>query len=307
MRRPVPALAILLLMIAALAPPRAARAEAPKVDPTPRIVVMSAFPPEMVQLRAATTDQHEVRVAGVRFVTGTLEGKPVVLVLSGMSMVNAAMTTQMATDHFKVRAIVFSGIAGGIDPGLAVGDVVAPDAWAEYLDGDFLRAGPDGRFAAPRGTLPAYGMLSPRPVIVVGQDGETRPMDWFPADPGLLAVARAMPKAELRRCADDAAGAAHCLEAPPRLVIGGHGISGPVFMDNADYRSYAFATFHAQVLDMESAAVAHVAWVNATPFIAFRSLSDLAGGGAEDQVRVFLRLASDNSATVVRGFLRALP
>jgi len=298
-----------LVLIFALFVPLAARAQASDQtgDPPARIVVMSAFPPEMVQLRAATGDQHEVRVAGVSFVTGTLEGKPVVLVLSGMSMVNAAMTTQMAIDHFRVRAIVFSGIAGGIDPGLSVGDVVAPDAWAEYLDGDFLRAGADGKFAAPRGTLPAYGMLSPRPVTVMGPDGAARPMDWLPADPALLAVARAMPKAELKRCADDTGGGAHCLEAPPRVVVGGHGLSGPVFMDNADYRSYAFATFHAQVLDMESAAVAHVAFANGTPFIAFRSLSDLAGGGAEGQVRVFMRLASDNSATVVRGFLRALP
>ena len=31
---------------------------------------------------------------------------------------------------------------------------------------------------------------------------------------------------------------------------------------------------------MESAAVAHVAYANRVPFIAFRSLSDLAGGGS---------------------------
>lgn len=303
----MPRPAVLMLLIAAVVAPLAARAERAADDQTPRIVVMSAFPPEMVQLRAATTDPHETQVAGVRFVTGTLEGKPVALVLSGMSMVNAAMVTQMVVDHFKVRAIVFSGIAGGIDPTLSVGDVVAPDAWAEYLDGDFLRAAPGGTFAATRGTLPAYGMLAPRPVTVVGPDGSAKTLDWLPADPALLAVARAMPKAELKRCADDASGAAHCLDAPPRVVVGGHGISGPVFMDNADYRAYAFATFHAQVLDMESAAVAHVAWANGTPFIAFRSLSDLAGGGAEGQVRVFMRLASDNSATVVRGFLKALP
>jgi len=296
LKRLVLTLALLALGLA----PRAALAEA--ADPTPRIVVMSAFPPELVQLRAAVQDPRETRVAGVTFVTGTLEAKPVVLVLSGVSMVNAAMTTQMALDHFKVRAIVFSGIAGGIDPGLDVGDVVAPDAWAEYLDGDFLRSR-DGKFTAPRSPLPAYGMLSPRPVTVVGPDGVPKVQEWFAADPALLAVARTLPPAELKRCADDV----HCLPKAPRLVIGGHGISGPVFMDNADYRTYAFGAFNAQVLDMETAAVAHVAFANGAPFIGFRSLSDLAGGGAEDQVRVFFRLASDNSATVVRGFIRALP
>ena len=293
-------LRIILVLFAALCAPAIAAAQ--RLDDTPRLVVMSAFPPEMTRLRAAATDTREQKVAGVTFVTGALEGKPVVLVLSGISMVNAAMTTQMALDHFKVRAIVFSGIAGGVDPGLEVGDVVAPDAWSEYLDGDFLR-GKDGRFDPPRSGLPAYGMMSPRPVSVLGPDGVPRPMDWFPADPALLAVARAMPKSELKACADPA----HCLAHAPKVVVGGHGISGPVFMDNADYRAYAFATFHAQVLDMESAAVAHVAYANGAPFIAFRSLSDLAGGGAEGEVRIFLQLASDNSAAVVRGFIRGLP
>ena len=49
-------------------------------------------------------------------------------------------------------------------------------------------------------------------------------------------------------------------------------------MRNAAFRSYTFETFGARVPDMESAAVAHVAWANRVPFIAMRSLSDLAGG-----------------------------
>jgi adenosylhomocysteine nucleosidase len=59
---------------------------------------------------------------------------------------------------------------------------------------------------------------------------------------------------------------------------------------------------------MESAAVAHVAYVNGKPFIAFRSLSDLAGGGeGENEIGTFFQLASDNAAKVVRAFLKALP
>ena len=42
-------------------------------------------------------------------------------------------------------------------------------------------------------------------------------------------------------------------------------------------------------------------------FIAFRSLSDLAGGDpAGNQFPIFLRFAADNSATVVRAFVKAL-
>ena len=43
---------------------------------------------------------------------------------------------------------------------------------------------------------------------------------------------------------------------------------------------------------------------NDTPFIAFRSLSDLAGGDpGANQAPVFFQLASDNSAAVVQRFL----
>ena len=59
---------------------------------------------------------------------------------------------------------------------------------------------------------------------------------------------------------------------------------------------------------METAAVAHVAYANDVPFIAFRSLSDLAGGDPGDnQARTFFQIASDNSAAVVQAFIKALP
>jgi adenosylhomocysteine nucleosidase len=91
-------------------------------------------------------------------------------------------------------------------------------------------------------------------------------------------------------------------------VVGGNGVSGQAFVDNAALRGWAYDTFKARVLDMESAAVGQVALVNNTPFIAFRSLSDLAGGGpGSNEVRTFFQLASDNSATVVRAFVAALP
>ena len=90
--------------------------------------------------------------------------------------------------------------------------------------------------------------------------------------------------------------------------MGGNGVSGQSFVDNAKFRTYVFDTFKARVLDMESAAVAHVAYTNGVPYIAFRSLSDLAGGGeSANEIDVFLALASANAAKVVTAFLRAMP
>ena len=133
-----------LLLLAVLFLPSIARAGSDATAPEPRrIAIISAFAPEMELLRGQLADPREETVGGVRFVRGRLEGRPVLLFLSGMSMVNAAMTTQLALDHYAIDRIVFSGIAGGIDPALDVGDVVVPDAWANYMESVFARA--DGK------------------------------------------------------------------------------------------------------------------------------------------------------------------
>ncbi|MDP1092222.1 hypothetical protein Q6316_28630, partial [Klebsiella pneumoniae] len=87
----------------------------------PRIAVVSAFPPEWVALRTDLSDRTEHEINGRQFITGKLAGKDVVLFLSGVSMVNAAMTMQVVLDRFVVTSVVFSGIAGGVDPALSIG------------------------------------------------------------------------------------------------------------------------------------------------------------------------------------------
>lgn len=287
--------------VAQPAPPRL-------LDAEPRTAIISAFEPEWIALGRSVTGRREYSVNGVRFVGGTISGKPVLLFLSGVSMVNAAMTTQLALDRFTIRRIVFSGVAGGLDPALDVGDVVVPERWSQYLESVFARAEGSG-FAATEGLLdqppqPNYGMIHPRSVLV-RRDGRETPERrfWFDADPGLLALARNVAATtNLARCRE-----ALCLINQPKILVGGNGISGPVFMDNAAFRRYAQAAFKARVTDMETAAVAQVAYSNNIPFIAFRSLSDLAGGDpGKNQAHAFYRLASDNSAQVVTRFVAAL-
>lgn len=294
----------LLLLLAALV---AAPAAAQKLDRTPRTVVMTAFPPEWAALEGAVTRAKTYRINGLTILTGRMEGRRVVLVQSGVSMVNAAMTTQLVLDRFAVKRIVFSGIAGGVDPRLDIGDVVVPDRWNQYMEVSLARKSSTG-WTPPEhrdaDALPNYDMLFPRGVRVGNAVEPPRDHRWFAADPALVALARRVATATpLARCA-----AAACLVHQPKILVGGGGISGPAFADNREYREYLFATFQATVLDMESAAVAHVAYANRVPFVGFRSLSDLAGGDAgANQMTTFMALASLNSATVVRRFVAALP
>jgi len=290
--------AVLCLLLAFAAPGKAAD----RLDPTPRVALISAFEPEWKALKASIGEARSHHANGVEFVTGTLAGRNVVLFLSGVSMVNAAMTSQFALDRFDVTGIVVSGIAGGVDPSLHVGDVVVAGRWGQYLEAVFARE-VNGRFEPPpfiKTPFPNHGMIFPTELGVRSAKAGLEKRFWFDADPEMMAAAGKIGAVQLKRCTADQS----CLHDAPRLAVGGNGVSGQAFVDNAAFRQYVFETFKAQVLDMESAAVATVAYANGVPFIAFRSLSDLAGGDrAGNEIRTFFQLASDNSAAVVQRFL----
>jgi adenosylhomocysteine nucleosidase len=297
----------LLLCLLALSP-AVAHAASHTIDPTPRIALFSAYQPEWDALLKVVEQPVSHPENGIDFVTGRIEGHDVVLVLTGVSMVNAALSAQMAIDRFDLRAILFSGIAGGVDPSLDIGDVVVAERWGQYLDVIMARETPQGFRLPPwaKQEFPNYGMIFSRGVQVA-HPGEAKPVRqfWFPVDARLLEIARkAAPGVTLKRCLAETV----CLVHAPKVVVGGNGVSGTAFVDNAAFRKYVFATFKAQVLDMESAAVAHVASMNGVPYLAFRSLSDLAGGGpGENEEHTFEHLAAANSVAVLRAFLKALP
>lgn len=297
------ALCALMLPVSAAARP---------LDRTPRTVVMTAFAPEWDALAHSIARPRTHHINGLTMLTGTMAGKPVLLMQSGVSMVNAAMNTQLVLDRFTVKRIVFSGIAGGVDPALSIGDVVVPDDWAQYLEVSFARQTPDG-WVVPEpvdaDAPPHFGMMFPRGVRLGNAAQAPRRHYRQAVDPALLALARKVAAGvTLRRCVDGQASAAHCLAHDPKFVVGGTGVSAGVYADNAEFRDYLATAWKARVLDMESAAVVQVAYANTVPAIVFRSLSDLAGGDAgANQMNTFMALASVNSADVVRAFVAALP
>lgn len=86
------------------------------------------------------------------------------------------------------------------------------------------------------------------------------------------------------------------------------GVSANVFVDNKAYREFLHSKFDVTAIDMESAAVALICLQQKKPFIAIRSLSDLAGGGSalSNEVDVFSSLASQNAFEVLVKFISLL-
>lgn len=262
-------------------------------DRTPRTAILCAYEPELPMLAARVAGARRRLINGAPFITGRLSGRPVVLLLSGMSLVNAAMATQLVIERFTVERIVVCGIAGGADPALGVGAVTVPARWAQPLEATFARDlggawGPD-ILADGRG-LANHGMIFPHAVEVFDPAGRRRKMAWFEADPALLALART-------------------LEGPEAgLHVGGNGVSTPAFIDNAAVCAWLFDTFQAQAVDMESAAVAQVAHVNGVAFVAVRGLTDRAGAEAgPNTALVNVHAIAEHAAAVVERLVAALP
>jgi adenosylhomocysteine nucleosidase len=275
-----------------------------RAEDGPRTAILCAYEPEWQALLPSITDQHAEKHAGVTFVTGRIEEVPVVLIESGVSTVNAALAAQAAIDHHTIDRIIVVGISGGVSPDLHIGDVVIPDRWSEYLESVFARE-QGGKY-----TLPSYfaapqtehfGMIFPQPARIPRPSGAPELRTWFQADAHLLDAAR---KISAQLTLAPCTATQKCLSPAPRLIIGGSGVSGPAFVDNAAFRRFAHRTFQADAVDMEAAAVAQVAYMNKVPFLAIRSLSDLAGADADgNQMEVFQELASENAVTVLKSLL----
>lgn len=298
------------LLLGACAPsrPPSTTPAAADLRQQPRLLVMTAMPLELEPLLSRSDVADTVVINGRRHYIATLGGVDVVLVAAGISMVNATMGAQLAIDSFNLTGIVFCGIAGGPGPDSGIGDVTVPAQWAQYQEHVFTAEGRQGWRRGWRSPeLGSFGMMYPQPVRVVRPDNEADEESlrlWFAVDPRMLETARAvrMWPLELLRCNQ----AGICVDGEPRMLVGGNGVSGPTFVDQGDYRSWVWQTFRPDALDMETAAVGHVAWVNGLPYLGIRAISDLAGGEEQvNRVTTFGAMAAANAAVVTEAWLRA--
>lgn len=112
-----------------------------------KIGVIGAMKEEIDKFHGHLTGTRETVKAGITFYEGRFHGQPIVLCKSGVGKVNAAVTTQLLIETFGVQAIIFTGVAGAVDPTLNVGDIVISSECLQH-DMDVTALG------FPRGTIP---------------------------------------------------------------------------------------------------------------------------------------------------------
>ena len=113
------------------------------------IGIMSALHEELAAVLADMPGEQRVTVAGRDFWVGQWQGHAVVAVLSRIGKVAAATTATVMLERFGVDALVFTGVAGGLGPGVRVGDVVVASGLVQHdMDASPL---------FPRHEVPLYG------------------------------------------------------------------------------------------------------------------------------------------------------
>lgn len=230
-----------------------------------KIGIIGAMNEEIELLQKLIDVTNETTFATITFYEGKISEKEVVLCKSGVGKVNAAITTQLLINQFSVEKIVFTGVAGALDPRLDIADIVISTS-AMYHDMD---ASPLG---FNKGVIPMFEHES-----------------IFKADKQLISIAENAAKQ---------LGKAH--------VIKGRILSGDQFIASGQLVSNLHKEFNGVCVEMEGAAVAHVAMLNDIPFVIIRSMSDKANGEANISFNEFTKIASEQSYLIVKSMIESM-
>jgi nucleoside phosphorylase len=302
-------------------------------EPGQRTLILTAFPAEADAILARTTldPNPSVVVDGHHFYLGTLGGKKVIVAMTGIGMVNATNTTEVALDHFtpesgiSIGAVVFSGVAGGSGR-TEIGSVAVPARWTSD-DGVTWHAVDPGMLAAANtvdvdlrstDTIgdPACGYCGPlswlplvnlnrEPDLFVGGDGSSDDNNngtAFPAIPSIPLVG-------------DIFGPQPFAAPDFSLLFVGNFFTAIVpFLVNG-LLSNLIGLFSpvapaVDAVDQETAAAQQVADAHGIPFLGVRGMSDGPGDplhlpGYPFTFVVYKQIAADNAAIVTEAFLES--
>ncbi|MEM7024826.1 MAG: 5'-methylthioadenosine/adenosylhomocysteine nucleosidase [Pseudomonadota bacterium] len=248
------------------------------------IGVICAIPQELAALRGSLDhDEHE-ELGGFGFDRGNLDGYPVVLAEAGIGKVNTATVATILALRFGARILVFKGVAGGLDPALAIGDVVVSDRTIQH-DCGVIQNGQLQPYQA--GHVPFF---NPTPEL------------GYAVDPALMERTRAQLEGiELAPLSAKAGGGGRS----PRIAYGTI-LAGDQFINCEVTRERLYREFDAKAVAMEGAAMAQVAQRVGLPWLEVRALSDLAGGESHFDFAAFVEEVSQHAATILRRILPVL-
>lgn len=94
--------------------------------------IIGAMQIEIDGLRAHMKNAKEVELSGIKFLTGEIKGTEVVMAVCGMGKVYAAICAQTMVIHFKVDAVINTGVAGNLSDKLGIKSVAIADQVVQH-------------------------------------------------------------------------------------------------------------------------------------------------------------------------------
>ena len=221
---------------------------------------------------------------GIQFISGTLEGKRVVLARVGYGKVNSAAAAAILVGEYDVDCVIFSGTAGALNPEFIQGDVIIG---CDLVQHDLGQVTKDGMVQwLP--TMPAEGSDQPR---------------WLSPPESFMDVAREVARTVKLSRAD---GSATNRAARAPRVWEGIIVTGDSFMSDASRSADLRKRFGADAVEMEGASVAQVCYQFGAPCLVVRSITDSADGSSFMTYQQFVKIASENSARLVSDIIKRL-
>lgn len=231
--------------------------------------------------------------AGLTVMGGEYHGFNLVATVAGMGTVNAAAATQFLITKYGANAVIFSGIAGGLNPRLHIDDVVIGET-LRYTDTDC------SLIAESKPGLEEFhstGFLADLAEETLKKHGY---VDAALSDEEVAAGAAAREEADatyFRRLNPG---------ADLRRYLRGTIATGNRFVTGADMRAAVVDATGADCAEMEGAAVAHVAAKNGVDCLVLRTISDNCDEGydafceREFDLEEYARSASDLVLAIIR-------
>lgn len=256
-----------MLAAAALLASGAARAlDAPDAPahytPTDTIVVLGAVPQEIPPFVEAMKDAQKKDLWGIPYWQGHIEGKPVVVAITGIGKTSTGMTTTLFVSQFKPRLVLMSGTGARINQSLRTGDVIVAAHMNEHDYGSLTRQDMVYRpFNGP-------------------DDGKEIANDFSPS-PSLLARADEAMKT-YRGPQVTANGSTYEVKVRRGVVS-----SSDLFGVTETRIGHLRQDFHTDIMEMESAPLAHTLQILGVPYIVIRAGSNVAQEAPNDD---YLRL-----------------
>lgn len=243
------------------------------------VLVLSALEAERRTLVELLDRPERTRLLDRPVVVGELDGRTVVVADVGIGKVNAAVQTSLLVEHHRPDLILFTGVAGALDPALEVGDVVVATDVVQHDAGVHTE---DGFVTYQAGHVPFFN-----PTDHLGHSPSRRLLDMAQASLDGLELA------------NGPAG------RPPRIVFG-RVLSGDQFVDSVSVRDELRTRLGGVAVEMEGGAVAQTVTRFGIDHLIVRAVSDHAGAGSALDFTRFLDQVAANSVTVVAAILGGL-